>query len=224
MSQRFTLTKQLTAAVANNICLAQTTLAAGALLLNGSAVTAGVAVLDSQRRIGLASGGDESAVNFTITGTNDANTTISETIAGPNANTVSTAQDFKTVTSVVASAAVANNVTVGTTGVGSTPWWVADAHMTRFSVGLGYELLSGALTVDIEQTDDGVMMPLPIYQAGWSQAVNVPTVVFIVAGMNNLAASTRAEVTRPTHAFRMTITAGAGQGRLVIRQAGLSNR
>src|SRR6266704_2284283 len=41
----------LAAASANNIALSQTPASAGALTLNGSLVTAGVAILDSPRRI-----------------------------------------------------------------------------------------------------------------------------------------------------------------------------
>lgn len=215
-------TKTLTASSVNNICLVQTTAGAADLILNGAAVVSGVAILDTQRRVSLTSAGNDSAINFTIYGTNDAGKTISETIAGPNANTVSTSQDFKTVTRIAASALVGTNVSAGTTGVGSTPWWPANRHITRFSVACGYQLISGSQTVTVEFTDDEVWPPLYIYQPGWSQTQPVP-VATPVTGMSGISANTVAEVTRPCAAFRLTVTAGTGVGKLVLDQAGISN-
>jgi hypothetical protein len=117
----------LAAASANAICLSQTPGAAGALTLNGALVVGGVAVMDNTRRVLITAAGNESAKTFTITGTNWAGATISEVVTGPNATTAQSVLDYKTVTSIVISAAAAGAITVGTSGVGGSRWVVFDA-------------------------------------------------------------------------------------------------
>jgi len=117
----------LAAASANAICLSQTPGTAGALTLNGALVVGGVAVMDNTRRVLITAAGNESAKTFTITGTNWAGATISEVLTGPNTTTAQSVLDYKTVTSIVISAAAAGAITVGTSGVGGSRWVVFDA-------------------------------------------------------------------------------------------------
>lgn len=117
----------LAAASANAICLSQTPGAAGALTLNGALVSGGVAVLDNPRRVLITAAGNESAKTFTITGTNWAGATISEVLTGPNTTTAQSVLDYKTVISIVISAAAAGAITVGTSGVGGSKWLAFDA-------------------------------------------------------------------------------------------------
>jgi hypothetical protein len=127
--------------------------------LNGSKVTAGVAVLDAPRRIIITSVGNDSGITFTVTGTRGswwASTAITEVIAGSNAGIATTTQDFLTVTSIVASAATANTVTAGTSGTGSGPWVVWDRHVPDFQVSLFASVVSGSPTYGIEYTYDDV--------------------------------------------------------------------
>lgn len=222
MGQAAVFSKVLTAASANNICLSQTPAGAGDLTLNGAAVSGGVATLDTQRRIGIASAGNLSARTFTVYGTNDAGVSISESLSGPNNNTVSTLQDFKTVTRISIDGAAGAALTVGTTAVGSTPWWVPNPHITAFEVAVGYELLTGAQTVTVEIADEEVMMPIPIYQVGYSQAMPIPT-PFSMAGMTGIAANAQGTITRPCRGIRLTVTAGTGTGQMILRQSGISN-
>jgi hypothetical protein len=111
----------IAAADADGICASQTP-SAGPLTLDGVLVTSGVAVLDVQRRVLITTAADESAKTFTVTGTNWAGNSISQTITGPNATTGATTISFKTVTSVTISATAAGAVTVGTNGVADSPW------------------------------------------------------------------------------------------------------
>jgi hypothetical protein len=106
---------------ANGICESQTPVA-GPLTLDGVLVTGGVAVLDVQRRVLITAAGNESSRTFTVTGTNWAGNTISQTITGPNATTAATTISFKTVTSVTISGNAAGAVEVGTNGVADSPW------------------------------------------------------------------------------------------------------
>ena len=110
----------IAAASANNICLSQTP--TSSLTINGALASGGVATLDVQRRVLITTTADESSKTFTVTGTNWAGNTISQTITGPNATTGATTISFKTVTSITISAAAAGSLTVGTNGVADSPW------------------------------------------------------------------------------------------------------
>jgi len=99
----------------------QTLLAAGNLTLTaGTGVTtttdaSGTVryVLDTPRVVTFTSAADESAVTFTVTGYDVFGQRMTQSRAGPNANTVATTKAFKSIISVAASAAVANNTSVG---------------------------------------------------------------------------------------------------------------
>jgi len=123
----------LTASTSNNIALAQSLSAAGALTLNGSLASGGVARIANPQRIGITSVGNDSARTWTVTGTNWSGAAISETFAGATAgNTVNSVLSYASVSSISLDGATAGNVTVGTTGLGSSPWVRFDnwAHPT----------------------------------------------------------------------------------------------
>src|SRR5579864_4719534 len=116
------VTKSLAAASANNIATSQTISGASAVTLNGSTVSGGVATLDTARRVLISSGGNDSSITFTVTGTQWDGQTISQTVTGSNGGTVATNLDFLTVTKIVTSGSTASTITVGTNTVGDTPW------------------------------------------------------------------------------------------------------
>lgn len=95
----------------------QTLGGAGDFTLNGAGVVSGEWVTPDlfAKKIGFASTGNISAVNFTISGYEDRNKTIaiSETIAGPNNNTVETTNYFYSIQSISASGAVGTNTKGG---------------------------------------------------------------------------------------------------------------
>jgi len=142
----------LAAADADGICLSQTPGAAGALTLNGALVSGGVAVLDAARRVLITAAGNESAKTFTITGTSYNGQTQSETVTGPNATTAQSVLDYKTVTSVVISAAAAGAITVGTNGVASSRWMRLDSWAFA-QVGIQVDV-SGTINYTVQQTFD----------------------------------------------------------------------
>lgn len=123
----------LAAPSANNICTSQTPAGAGALTLNGSLVTGGVAVLDTPRRVLFTTVSNESAKTITVTGTNWLGATISESLTGPNATTGYTVLDYATVTSITVSAAFTGAVTVGTNAVASSSWVRLDNFAPNFT-------------------------------------------------------------------------------------------
>lgn len=79
----------------------------------------GTTTLDTARRVLITSGGDDSARTFLVSGTDITGNPISESVAGTNASTSYTAQDFATVTSIKPSGAVATTVKVGTNSIAS---------------------------------------------------------------------------------------------------------
>lgn len=112
----------LAAASANNIALSQTPGAAGNLVLNGSTVANGVATLDAARQILLTTTADETGLTFTFTGTTFNGQAAVETIAGVNNGTASPKTNFKTLSQIAVSGAAAGALTVGTSGVATSPW------------------------------------------------------------------------------------------------------
>ena len=92
----------------------QTLGGAGNLTLAGGAT--GFAGNNMGQKITLTSGGNISAVTFTITGTDADGNTQSEDIAGPNATTVATTKYYASVTQIAADAAVGTNTSAGVLG------------------------------------------------------------------------------------------------------------
>jgi hypothetical protein len=109
----------LGAASANNIALSQTPAGSGAVTLNGSLVTNGVATLDNPRRILITTA--DTTTTFTVNGTTPTGALISESLIVAGGSSY-TAQDFKTVTSITVNQGTTAAVTVGTNGIASTPW------------------------------------------------------------------------------------------------------
>lgn len=93
----------------DGICASQTPVAAGNLTLNG--VSGGTLSLGSY--VTISGTGNESNKIFKITGTGDADEEVVEYLMGPNNNTVSSTNTYKSVTSIFCSAATAAAITVG---------------------------------------------------------------------------------------------------------------
>lgn len=149
------IVRALTAADDDGIALAQQTVGAADLTLNGPFVTAGVAQLDEQRKVGITSVGDLHAVTFTVYGTDQTGNSISESLAGPNNGTVSTTLDFYTVTRVAVDGAVGTDVIVGTTGVGALQPIPLDIYLDPFNATLNC-VASGTVNYTAQYTFDNV--------------------------------------------------------------------
>ena len=90
---------------------------AGDMNLTGTSVNDGS---NMDTTVTLTSGGNISAVTFTVTGTDASGTVISEGITGPNAGTVTGSTKFLTVTNIAASGAVGTNTSAGFTATSGT--------------------------------------------------------------------------------------------------------
>src|SRR5580693_5726671 len=163
---------------------------AGVIALNTTTV-----ILDTQRRIILTSGGNDTGINFTVFGTNQAGFPISDTFAG--------------------------TLLAGTNGVGSSLWNIVNWHADPQSIGFVVELRSGSANFTMQYTFDdpnilpgtgglnaaGLAFPLPL---------NLATVTNATATIDSVFAT-------PILAFRLLTNSGTGT--LVFRgvQAGLGS-
>lgn len=194
----------LAAASANNIALSQTVSGAANVVLNGSVVTGGVAVLDNPRRVLITNVGNDSGITFTITGTTFAGMTVSETVTGTNGSTVATVTDFATVTSIKTSGSTsASGITVGTNGVAGSSWirfddWAPNQWSIQINV-------SGTVNYTVQTTLDDPNDP--------GSPVAVPSVQWVNSTDANLVSQTGVKYSAFTGApryARVLLNSGTG--------------
>jgi hypothetical protein len=162
----------LVAPSATNIRSSSGVSGAGALVLNGSLVTGGVAILDTPRQILFTTTADEHTKTITITGTNWSGAAITEVLTLPSsATTKATALDFKTASSFVASAALTGSLSIGTNGVAGSAWVQIDPWgIVPVSVQV---TVSGTVAFDIEVSNDdpnSISNPVLPYLMAWTDA------------------------------------------------------
>ena len=205
----------LASAVANNIATSQTPSGAGALTLNGALVVGGVAILNNPRRVLITTVSDEHTKTFTVTGTNASGNTISETITGPNATTGASVLDYKTVTSITVSAATTGALTVGTNGVGGSPWvrfdsWALPAIAIQC-------VASGTVNYTVQQSLDDPNSA--------TDSVTVASMTWVNHPDSNLVAATGNVqgnyAYAPTWA-RVVLNSGTGSVRATFAQSGVN--
>lgn len=173
-------------------------------------------VLDTQRRIAFSSGGDDSGITFTVTGTNQAGFPITDTFAGANTTTYQSNLDFKTITNVTHSGSVAGTLTIGTNAVGSSLWQIVNWNANPTNLGYVIELRSGAASFTMDYTlDDPNILP-------GTGGLNAAGLAYPLATASASAAvTTTGSFTSPIVAWRLTTLTGTGT--LVVRalQSGL---
>lgn len=211
-----TFTRTLAAAAANNIALSQSP-AAGAITLNGS--TAGV--LDTQRRVIIVSGGNDSGITFTVNGTNQAGFPISDSFAGTNAGTAQSNLDFLTVTSVTHTGSVASTITIGTNTVGSSLWQIINWNAVPTNLSIAVEVRVAPANFTVEHTyDDPNILPMTggLNAAGKAFPTPWPDIA-----INGATATIETAYQLPILAWRLTTNSGTGT--LVCRalQSGLGS-
>ena len=101
-------------------------------------------------KVAIAGTGNETGKNFVITGTTVGGVVVSETIAGPNNNTVYTTNYFSSVSIITVSAATAAAITVGYGGNLALP-------MTRVK-GLYYLASGSAGTIIVTRNSDSQIL------------------------------------------------------------------
>lgn len=221
-----TVTKQLAAAAATGIALAQSLAAAGNLTLNGSLTSGGVATLDTQRQLIITSAGDDHLLTWTVIGTDDPGNPIKDSFAG--ANGVATSNlNFKTITSIRGSGATASTVTAGTNGVGASPWKLFADTINTPNASFDLELLSGAATVSIQYTQEPFLTPIPSPTAPSSSialaSASPNPAAHDFPNLSGMTGSMQDNVGFLFHAWRVIINSGTGSIRVTGRQAGLGS-
>lgn len=210
------------AASVNSISLLQTRVGAGALLING-ALAQSVTPNDGgtldfnqfNRTVTITSTGNLSGVNFTITGTKkfpyDPYKVVTETIAGPNNNTVSTTGLFNRVLSITTSGTVGTAVSVGTGVTGATSnWCPVGGPGVQFNVGMAV-VVTGTINYTVNHTFDDIYNPniTPV-------AFPHDSSVFV-----NATASAASNYVNPCRASEIVINSGTGSLTFTIIQDGL---
>ena len=213
MARPVNVPKVLAASSVNAIGKAQTLAAAGNLTLNGATVVGNAATLDTQRRVLITSDGDDSGVTFTLIGGNDSGQPINEVISGVSAAAVGSTLDFLTVGTIHTSGSIASHVTIGTSGTGSTPWFLPNYNITPFEAQLN-TAISGSVTYTCEYTMDNFALP--------ANPTSKPTALTL----GTISAKTTADVavlTSPVIGWRTTVTSGTGTVTTKFVQAGITN-
>jgi hypothetical protein len=178
-------------------------------------VFAGTATLDTQRRVIVTSGGNDTGINFTVNGNSDNGTAISDTFAGASGAAAQSNLDFKTVTSVTHTGSVAGTVTVGTNTVGSTPWMPLNWHAQPFNVELSGQVTSGSANWGWQYTyQDPNNLPAAV---AFPQPFNHPT-------LNGQTGSADGPINDPVAAIRLIVNSGTGTVLGTWQEAGLSGQ
>ena len=201
-------------AAVNNIATSQTPLTAGNLTLTAG-VIAGTTP-DIARRVLFTPAGAEATNTtiWTVYGNNRSGNAITETVNGVNnPATVSTVNDFASITRIAVNKAQAGAVTVGTSGVASSPWFLVNRHTTPINIGVCV-VPSGTVNYTVEYTYDNLDNA---YTTG-----TFPT-VFSFGPMASLTANADGVFALPVHAVRVTINSNTNPAyvRVIALQAGL---
>lgn len=123
------------------------------ILINGILASGGVATLgNGAHLIRLTSGGDDSGITFTFTGTDADGNAQSQTVAGTSGSNTDTTLHFKTITGITASGAVAGTILVGNLAECVSPSYFPDTNINPFNVGIEAVLVSGTATYGLQHT------------------------------------------------------------------------
>lgn len=135
---------------------------AGNFTLNGAEVTGGEWVTPDgfAKQIGFESAGNLSARTLTVTGYQDRNKTIAitETLSGPNANTVETTNYFYSIQSIASDGAIATNIEAGPVDEAISqiiPIKRTFSDREERVVGLTF-IVTGTINYTVQQTNDDV--------------------------------------------------------------------
>jgi hypothetical protein len=146
---------QAGAAALQGIVTSQALAGAGALTIDGTLSTGGVATLTPPQNVVITSGGNDSGITFTISGTDYGGSAISEVLTGGSGSAVTSLYLYATVTSIVASGAVATTVEAGVGGAVYSPWLIVGAQRNHYQWTQRTFIAAGdSATYNVEVTSD----------------------------------------------------------------------
>jgi hypothetical protein len=153
----FAVTETLTGPNASLIASQKQYYSISSIAISGAAANAitvgraGTATFDVARRVIVTSGGNDTGITFTLAGTDTNGTPITEAVTGASGGAASSVLSYKTLTSVLTSAAAATTVIVGTNGVADSPWVRFDDYAAHAEVAI-QATVSGTANYTIQQT------------------------------------------------------------------------
>ncbi len=115
---------------------------------------------DLARTITLTSSDNLSAVNFTIHGTDQFGNTISEVLAGPNNTTVTSVNQYNTITAI-ASSGNYTHFSIGSGSTGTFQWIKFNTFNVDPNITISAEI-TGTITYSINQTVDSLGRYVPV--------------------------------------------------------------
>lgn len=187
---------------ADGIATSQTPLGAGNLTLDGAHTSDGAFSAATAHQISFTFAADETGRSFVVTGTDQDNKSVTETVAGAAPGTVETTIYFKTISSISVDAPTAGALTVGTVDEAVTNTLVLGNRGGSPDVGLAV-ILSGTINATVKHTLNNL--------AGVTG--NVETLTWFSHGtLAGLTSSTDGSHSYPITAVRLVInsfTAGA---------------
>ena len=210
------------AADADGICLAQTTAGATPLIINGALkdlpatmqqVTRAVMGAGIERTVSLTvSGASLAGVNFAIVGTDVEGASVSETLVGPNNNTVYTTAHYNTVTSITPDAAVGTAVSAGSGTTGHTAWLMSNVNIAPANLSVSLAI-TATVNVTVQDTPVDVQAGAP----SAAEIFNHPTLAA-------LTASAQSNYAYPARYVRAVMNSSSGSGAftLSVIQAGIA--
>jgi len=190
-------------------------IAASQTPVSGTALTLTGTQPDLPRRILLTYGNEAAPRTLTVTGTNYSGGTFSESLAVPSGagGTVYTANDFKTVTSLMPlGGGWTAAVTVGTNGVASSPWVACDIHVTPANFSFAC-VVTGTVNYDVQYTLDSLGNTFGISA--------IPHNAWTVPTLGSLAINATASLGSPIAAWRVLLNSGTGSVAVTAIQAGM---
>ena len=196
-----------TAVDADGVCASQSP-GAGAILINGALAASGVVTLGAAQLIRLTSAGDTSGITFKFNGTDADGNVQSQTVAGTNAGNTDTTLFFKTITSIVPSAAVTGAIVVGNLITSVSPTLRINTGINPCNFNLLTQLVSGTATWGMDYTfDEGAPYPA----------------LWIADGtVTGKSANFESTWIKPIQALRLKLTASSsGNVALKVVQAGV---
>ena len=184
--------------------------------LNGTLVnTSGIAALTTPQRVKITTA--DSTTVFTITGATSTGMALTETLTS-NGTSVQSALDYATVSSITVNQAPTAAVTVGTNGVGSTPWVRLD-EWSNAQVSIQIDV-TGTCNYTIQSSMDDP-------NATWGTPVLPAAMIWISTNDTNVVGATTSLQTNyafPPTWVRLLLNSGSGSCTMTVAQANVANR
>ncbi len=199
------------------VAISTTKVAAGQTLGGAGNMTLAAAAsnLDYARKITLTCAGfDESGVSFTITGTDADGRAATEVLVGPNSNTVTSVNYYKSITTIAANGAVAHSTSAGTSNQFAGAMLPLNFYR-RVPHTVDVEA-TGTITFTIQETFDQVLNGETALWQNQPSLTNVVVSSSVPAGVNQQGTLNASALRVISNSY----TTGATLKLLVIQSAG----